>query len=516
MQAFRRKLPRNLLKALVISIVTSVLAVGSVQAQFYFGKNKVQYTEFDWQVMTTEHFRIYFYEEESEVAAVAAKSAEDSYRKLAAKFNHEVPRKIPLIIYSTPGYFTQTNVTPYLLPEAVAGFTEFMKGRVVVPFHGSYHDFDHVIRHELVHVFTLSKLSDVTSRRNKTRYSYPPLWFTEGIAEFWSKDWDTEADMVVKDMVLNGMLFTIPRLYQVQGTFYMYKLGESICQFIDSTYGSDKLVLLFENWHKGRTFDEVVKLTLGDDLKELSRKWEYSLKKKYYPELDSLGLPDMESINVTKDGYNVEAAPIVWDDGSGKRDWIVFKANRMGYSAIYMKPADDGRNGRPGKHIKTLVKGERSSNYESLHLLRSGIDANDSGLIIFSSKSKEKDVLYLYDLNEKKVTKRYELEELVAARSPRFSPDGHKVVFSGSRKSGTTDVYILDLDDGSYWAVTYDFYFDTDPTFTPDGSAIVFSSDRSRDGPRGGLNLFRLNLADGVIKAVDLRISHRSVAGVYR
>ena len=42
----------------------------TVDAQFYFGKNKVQYTEFDWQVMTTEHFKIYFYSEESEVAAL--------------------------------------------------------------------------------------------------------------------------------------------------------------------------------------------------------------------------------------------------------------------------------------------------------------------------------------------------------------------------------------------------------------------------------------------------------------
>ena len=52
--------------------------------------------------MTTDHFRVYFYEEEEEIAKVAASLAEESYRYLAIKFNHEVDRLVPLIIYSSP------------------------------------------------------------------------------------------------------------------------------------------------------------------------------------------------------------------------------------------------------------------------------------------------------------------------------------------------------------------------------------------------------------------------------
>lgn len=482
--------------AAIGSLVVTLWAVAAlpVFGQYYFGKNKVQYTDFDWQVMTTDHFRIYFYTEEAEIASIAARLAEDSYRMLSIKYNHEVPRKIPLIVYSSPAYFSQTNVIPGLLPESVGGFTEFLKGRVVVPFHGSYHDFDHVIRHELVHVFMLSKLDAVTDRRTRVGFTFPPLWFTEGLAEFWSKEWDTEADMMVKDMVLGGRLFTIPRLYQVRGTYFMYKLGESICQFIDSAYGPDKLVRLFENWHKGRTFDKIVEITLGDNLEELSRKWEYSLKKRYFPQLGELGLPDMESRKLTHDGYNVEAVPIMWDDGTGLREWIVFKANRLGYSGIYLKPVD-GRK----KSARTLLKGERSSDFESLYLLRSGIDADDSGRIVFSCKSKEKDVVYIYDLNEGRVTKRYELAEMVASRSPRFFLDGGRVVFWGVRKSGFSDLYILDLESNSYRSITDDIYYDIDPVFSADGEAVIFSSDRGAHGQKGALNLFKIDLATGGI-----------------
>ena len=467
-----------------------LLTPADSEAQFYFGKNKVQYTSFDWLVMTTDHFRIYFYEDEKEIAKIASKIAEDSYRQLAIKFNHEIKDLTPLIIYSSPHYFSQTNIVPGILPEGVAGFTEFMKGRVVVPFHGSYHDFDHVIRHELVHVFTLDRLDAAYSRQSIRRMASPPLWFTEGLAEFWSKEWDTEADMIIKDMIVNDRFFPIDQLWRVHGSYFMYKLGESFCQFVDSAYGPEKLALLFENWYKGKNFDEIVAVTLGDNLTALSAKWEYSLKKKYYPEIADLGLPKMESRRIVKEGYAVKGVPFRWDDGSGEKDWLVFIANRLGYSGIYLMPLNGD-----GKNIQTLVKGERSTTFESLHFLRSGIDANSFGQVVFSSKSKEKDVIYLYDLNKKSVTKRFEFESLISSRSPRFSADGQKVVFSAVHHNGTSDIYILELASGDYEQITSDIYYDVDPVFSLDGEKIIFSSDRCPEGPSGALNIYETSIA---------------------
>ena len=470
------------------------LPLSQAYGQFFFGKNKVQYTRFDWQVMTTDHFNVYFYSEEQEIARVAARIAEDSYRVLAIRFNHEVPEKIPLIIYSSPGYFAQTNTIPGILPEGVAGFTEFMKGRVVLPFHGSYYDFQHVIQHELVHVFTMSRLDVAISRRSTIRFAYPPLWFTEGLAEFWSKKWDTEADMVIKDMVLGGRLFTIDRLYEVHGTYLMYKLGESICTFIDSAYGPDKLTLLFDNWHKGKSFDEIVELTLGDNLEELSRKWEYTLKKRYFPQLADQGLPRMESERITRDGFSTKGVPINWDDRRGHTQWVVYKANRFGYTGIYMKALNG--NTHP---VKTLVKGERSSRFESLYLLQSGIDANDSGTIVFSSKSGDRDMIYLYDLHKKRIVGQFGDDNLVAARSPRLSADGRRVVFSGVDKSGFADLYVLELGEGKITRLTRDLYYDIDPVLTGDGGGVVFASDRCDDGALGASNLYRYNFSDRAV-----------------
>lgn len=474
---------------IMCGVVALAFLPDTAQGQYYFGKNKVQYEKFDWQLMETDHFRIYFYTDEQKIASIAARLAEDSYEVLATKFNHEVERKIPFIVYSSPSYFSQTNVIPGLLPESVGGFTEFMKGRVVVPFNGSHFDFDHVIRHELVHVFMLDRLDKVLDRRSRSRYEFPPLWFTEGIAEFWSKEWDADADMVVRDMVIDGRLYSIDNMYRIQGTYFMYKLGESICQFIDSEYGSDKLSRIFDNWHKGRTFDEVVKITLGDNLSELSRKWEYSQQKRCMPDMEYLGLPKMESDQLTFRGLSDQGVPIKYDDGNGPQDWIVYKANRLGYSGIYMKPAKSSKRGG-----RTLLKGERSAALESLYLLRSGIDASDSGLVVFASKSKEHDVVYLYDLSRGRLTERYEIDSLVTAHSPRFSPDAKRVVFTGTTVSGFADLYLLELGSGDYRRLTDDLYYELDPAFSVDGKSVIFSSNRCVDGPKGALNLFELNL----------------------
>jgi hypothetical protein len=460
-----------------------------ISAQYYYGKNKVQYTNFDWQVMTTEHFRIYFYSEESDLAEIAARSAEDSYQIMASRFNMEIYAKIPLIIYSNPNHFVQTNVIWSMLPESVGGFTEFIKGRVVVPFNGSFYHFDRIIRHELVHVFMVARVSRAGREYGRQAAIYPPLWFTEGLAEFWSREWDSEADLIIRDMVINGALPAIKDLWTVQGSYFMYKLGQSICEFINDNYGEDKLKLIFENLHIGGSFERVMRYTLGDDLNTLSEKWSYFLKKKYFPELAHLDLPDKKAVPLTRRQFAVMPVPVkIVNDAGQEEQWVIYKANKVGYSAIYMIPAEGG-----GKQkAKTLLKGDLSTRFESLHLLTSSIDQYDNRLLVFSSKSKERDVLYIYDLDEKSITRRYEFEDLSSITSPRFSPDGSKLVFSGNRMNGYSDIYTLELHNGALTQLTDDIYQDIDPCFGQDNRSIIFSSDRGENGYEGYLSLYRL------------------------
>ncbi len=104
---------------------------------FFFGRNKVQYEEFDWKILRTEHFDIYYYGEMGKIAEIGAFYAEEIYDELKVRIESYCNPPRAIIFYNTTIDFQQTNTTPGLIPEGVGGFFEFLKGRVVLPSNGS-------------------------------------------------------------------------------------------------------------------------------------------------------------------------------------------------------------------------------------------------------------------------------------------------------------------------------------------------------------------------------------------
>ena len=61
--------------------------------------------------------------------------------------------------------------------------------------------------------------------------------------------------------------------------------------------------------------------------------------------------------------------------------------------------------------------------------------------------------------------------------SPRFSPDGQKIIMSLAQGS-TTNLYTMDLRSRTTMRLTDTGAIDTAPSYSPDGARIVFESDR--------------------------------------
>ena len=122
-------------------------------AQDYFGQNKVRYRSFDFQVLKTEHFDIYYDQETAAIVPEAARMAERWYARFSKALRHDLSRRQPLILYASHPAFEQTNAIYGDLSEGTGGVTEALKRRIVVPFAGPLAETDHVIGHELVHAF---------------------------------------------------------------------------------------------------------------------------------------------------------------------------------------------------------------------------------------------------------------------------------------------------------------------------------------------------------------------------
>src|ERR1044071_3133205 len=97
-------------------VVCAVLSgAGAAEAQ-YFGRNKVHYDHLDFRLLQTEHFDIYYYEEEEAATRQAARMAERWYARYSTLFAHTFTRRQPLILYASHPHFAQTNVTPGVWP----------------------------------------------------------------------------------------------------------------------------------------------------------------------------------------------------------------------------------------------------------------------------------------------------------------------------------------------------------------------------------------------------------------
>lgn len=475
-------------------VVCLALATTQTAAQFfYFGRNKVQYTNFEWHVLRTEHFDIYYYPEMLELAERGAFFAEEAYKELEVRFNHTLNNRVPLIFYSSHLHFQQTNVIGGFLPEGIGGFFEFLKGRVVIPSDGSTHQFRHVIRHELVHVFMHSKISRVLIDHRKPQDRLPPLWFTEGLAEYWSTDWDTQAEMVMRDAVLNDLVVGLNDMDRIYGSFLMYKEGQNALEYIGRTYGEEKILLLMENFWKANSFNEVFRITIGKDFKEFDEEWLYALKKQYYPLLATYDSPGSVTRNIVRDGFN--SKPVVFQKDSLRE--VYFVRNRTGYTGIYKKNLDSTDPDEPPENV---IQGEQTDEFEAFHPFRSKMDLSAEGILAFATKSGEKDVLHLYRIDDGEVIRTFRFRNIVSIGSTSWSPDGRRVAFTAIDPAGNNDLYILDVERDDLRRLTNDYYDDRDPAWSPRGDRVAFSSDRTPFGRNGAYNLFAFDVNTGVIE----------------
>lgn len=454
----------------------------------------MQWDKFNWKVIETEHFNIYYYDEMQVVASIGAAYAEEVYEELKIKLNHVVTYKIPLIFYNTSLHFQQTNTTPGFIPDGVGGFFEFLKGRVVIPNTGSLSDFKHVIRHELVHVFVTTKILRIQKDHKKNVSSFPPLWFTEGVAEFLSTKVDAQAEMVMRDAVINNNFFSLDQMNQIYGTFLMYKEGQNFLEYIKDQYGEEKVIQFIDNFWMYSDFEDVIAYTIGEPIEEIDKGWLMYLKKKYFPLLQSNSPVELDAKKLTDWGFNFTPKQCSIDS----IDYVYFVANRDGYSSIYRFTfGEEGEALSP----ELVLRGEKTDEFEAFHPFYSSIDISNNKLLAFVSKSGATDAIYLYDIVEDEINKKIQYDFLVSLSSPKFSDDSNQLIFQAVDRKGFSDIFSYNLLTSELLRLTNDYYDDREPVFASTNQ-IIFSSDRTNGEFAGKYNLFSYDFSTKKISPI--------------
>ncbi len=473
----------------VAVLLTSILLLypSPLSSQF-FGKNKVQYKDFDWKVIKTKHFDVFYYPSEAKVAMDAARMAERGYAHISNVLSHDVREPIPLILYASHSDFQQTNITLSLVDEGVAGFTELFKSRVVIPFTGSYAEFEHTLVHEIVHAFQFDILygRGVQNLIGNPFVFQPPLWFSEGMAEYLSVGMDNNTRMWMRDAALSGYMTPVEELNYVQD-IRAYRFGQSLWSYIAGRYGDEKVGEILQKAPRYKSIEKAFKSSIGVDLKVLSEEWQEDVRKTYLPQIAEYQKPKDIAKPLTDhrtDLSDFNIAPAISPSG----DRIAYLSNRSLYSDMYLASVSDG------KIIRKFVEGERSGSFESLRFLSASIAwSNDERYIAFVAKVGQEDAIYIKSVVNGDIVRKLTFG-MDAIQSPSWSPDGESLVFIGL-DGGKSDIYTVSVTGENLRSLTDDKFTDRDPQWSPDGEMITFTTDRGSVTNFGTLLFGPFNIA---------------------
>jgi hypothetical protein len=466
-------------------------------AQYPFGKNKVTYRAKDWKVLKTEHVDIYHYPNESNLILYVAPMIEETFAEYSELFDVEFRRRLPFVFYASHYDFQQTNILPYLISEYTGGFTDLMKGRVAVPFTGSYANFRHVVRHELVHAFMLEKINQVMHEHGKFTYPHPPLWFVEGMAEYLAgSPQGTRGNMFVRDALVHDRLLDLEEIWRIQGSFMMYKEGEAVVNYIANNFGEEAVIQILENWWMSDQFPVVLKRTINLDLGELNDAFMKHIKRRYYPAILRNSFATDIGRQVTPERSFHNRAAVTMGEGGEARLFALCAHDGVIDVAELL---DDGEKYR---RDRVLAKGSRSASLESIPAFRSKIEAHGDTLV-FVSKSSARDVIYFWDTNESEQRAAFSFSGLSLLASPTLSGDGTRMVFSAIDSTGRMDLFLYDLRGESLERLTNDNYSDEDPDYSPTRDVILFTSDRDAGPYRDRTHIYRMDLATRAIEPVE-------------
>ena len=450
---------------LVAVLALSAAATGLDAQAMWFGKNKLQYKEFEWLVLKTPHFDVHFIEGYEDLAARTAVILEYGYGKLSRDFSHNIKWRIPVIIYGSHADFQQTNILWSNIPEGVQAFAEPNRRRMVIHYSGEDEDYAHTTIHELVHIFSFDIIYGNLLRSVFTRNMLfqIPLWFMEGLAEYYSIGYDETAEMFMRDAIVFDYISDLPYSYG----YMAYKSGQAAIHYLHETYGPEKVVEIMDHLRYQRSMDMALRSALGVDPTELSREWKKHLRRKYWPiyadkkEAEEYGRKLTDHL---KDHHYMNTKPVFSPDG----EYIVYFSDRKGLDGIYLM------NALSGKVEKRLLTGSMSERFESIRSMKSRLTYSpDGSRISFVAKSHGIDRLFVMDVPSSRIREEIELP-LDFFHSPSWSPRGDEIAIVGTI-FGQTDLYIYNLQSKELSQLTSDPEGERDPSWFPESRRLVFT-----------------------------------------
>ena len=450
-------------KGMARAAVVFLLVLGSTaeaRAQ-HFGRNKVEYVDFDFQILETEHFDVYYYPDEESSARIAARLAERWYARLSRVLEHDLKGRQALILYGSQPEFAQTNVVNSFLGEGIGGVTELARRRIVMPFATTLRESERILGHELTHAFQFD-----LARHSRGGLGWP-LWSIEGLAQYLSLGGsDAETAMWLRDAVRWDLL--PERQHEAARKFSPYRYGHALWAYMAGRFG-DHVVPAILKAREAGSLERRIKAVTGLELQQVFDDWRAAANARYRDGAPpSTARTSIEGLSRGRNGRML-LGPSLSPDG---RHAVFFsEKDRLSLDLFLADTAT-------GQVTRKLATTAATTRVESLQAIRStGAWSPEGDRFAYAAIDRGQPALIVIAIDGRREQQTIRLEQFGQILTPSWSPDGKTIAFS-ALSGGATDLYLYDLSTGALRRLTGDPFGDLQPEWSPDGRRLVFVTER--------------------------------------
>jgi len=465
------------------------------QAQFYYGlqqeygKNRVQFTDFDWVYYRYEAFDVYFYRGNEELAGQVSRMVHYELPQIERFLDAPLDERLQILVFNNLTDLKQSNVNSSSEEDYnQSGVTRLSGRRLFLYFDGSYQDLRSHLRTALGEVVLANLMyGNFTQSITNSALLNLPAWYTQGLVSYIGERWNPEVDNEVRNGFFSGKYKRINSLTQHDARY----AGHSFWNFIAETYGDKVIKNIVYMAVVNRDIESGFQYILGRDLSQITKAWKSFYREKYNLEAIEAKYEELDEVLKARKNHKFVRMAL-----SPNGRYLAYVDQRFSRYKIYLYDFKED------KRQRILTRGYRiAQNTDYSYPLLAWHPNNE--ILAFFTEEKGLIQLGFYNLEDEELQQK-DFFRFNKIRSFEYSSDGKKFLLSAT-KNGQSDIFIYTILNTKIEQVTNDDYDDISPTFFNGDQRIAWSSNRPVDSLFPNQKIYRIPPTDYNLFATEAR-----------